>query len=287
LLPSDISATLGPLFIATKQQKQVFGGQMYEQLDVEKPRSPSVTNLVTELPRTLLEMSALSLAWPLLRGLKRGDGHPVMLLPGFLASDQSTVVLRRYLKRMGYVPVGWDLGRNTGQFDIMANRLPEVFLDLVEKTGEKISLVGQSLGGVFARELARLYPDHVRQVVALGSPIRMDKSDAVASIVSRMFEESTGMTPDEMRDALEFFGESESPPVPMTAIYSKADGVVHWEGCMEKEEDSITQNIRVCGSHCGMAFNPAIYHIIADRLAQPVDGWEKYQRSAAMAATYA
>lgn len=259
---------------------------MYEQLDVDKPRNPSVANLVTELPRTLLEMSALSLAWPLLRSLKRGDGHPVMLLPGFLASDESTRVLRRYLQRMGYTPFGWDLGRNTGQFDIMANRLPEVFLDLVEKTGEKISLVGQSLGGVFARELARLYPDHVRQVVALGSPINMDKSDAVAALVTRMFEQSTGMTPEEMRDALEFFDETNSPPVPMTAIYSKADGVVHWEGCMEREEDHMTQNIEVCGSHCGMAFNPSIYRIIADRLAQPADDWQKYQRSAVLAAAY-
>ena len=260
---------------------------MYEQLDVAKPRGPALSNLATELPRTLLEMSALSLSWPLLRGLKRGDGHPVMLLPGFLAGDRSTALLRRYLQRMGYSPTGWSLGQNTGQFDIMATRLPEVFLDLVEASGQKISLVGQSLGGVFARELARLYPDHVRQVISLGSPIRMDKSDAVASIVSRMFEQSTGMTPDEMRDALEFFDESSSPPVPMTAVYSKGDGVVHWEGCMERDEDEMTQNVQVCGSHCGMAFNPSIYHIVADRLAQPEDDWQKYQRPAVFTAAYA
>jgi pimeloyl-ACP methyl ester carboxylesterase len=263
------------------------GGLMYEQLDVEEQRRPALVNLVTEIPRALLDMSALSLAWPMLRRLSRGDGHTVMLLPGFMASDQSTRLMRRYLRRMGYSPVGWELGRNMGHFDIMASRLPEAFLELSEKTGEKISLVGQSLGGVFARELARLYPDRVRQVISLGSPIRMDKSDAVASIVARMFEQATGMTPEAMRDALEFFDESESPPVPMTAIYSKCDGVVHWEGCMEKFEDKITQNIQVTGSHCGMGFNPSIYHIIADRLAQPEDGWEKYQRSAALSAVYA
>ena len=263
------------------------GGSMYEQLDVGKSRRPSLANLVTEVPRTFLEMSALAMAWPMLRSLSRGDGHTVMVLPGFLASDQSTRMMRGYLQRMGYSPVGWDLGRNMGHFDIMASRLPETFLDLVEKTGEKVSLIGQSLGGVFARELARLYPDHVRQVISLGSPIRMDKSDAVASIVARMFEQSTGMTPEEMRDALDFFDESESPPVPMTAVYSKCDGVVHWEGCMEKFEDKLTQNVRVFGSHCGMGFNPSVYHIIADRLAQPEDGWEKYQRTAALSAVYA
>jgi len=260
---------------------------MYEQLDVGKPRRPLLTNLVTEIPRTLLEMSALSMAWPMLRSLSQGDGHTVMLLPGFMASDRSTRLMRRYLQRMGYSPYGWDLGRNTGHFDIMASHLPEAFLDLVEQTGEKVSLIGQSLGGVFARELARLYPDRVRQVISLGSPIRMDKSDAVASVVARMFKQSTGMTPEQMRDALEFFDESQSPPVPMTAIYSKGDGVVHWEGCMEQFEDKTTQNIRVFGSHCGMAFNPSIYHIIADRLAQPEDGWEQYQRPAALAAVYA
>jgi hypothetical protein len=236
------------------------GGLMYEQLDVEEQRRPALVNLVTEIPRALLDMSALSLAWPMLRRLSRGDGHTVMLLPGFMASDQSTRLMRRYLRRMGYSPVGWELGRNMGHFDIMASRLPEAFLELSEKAGEKISL---------------------------GSPIRMDKSDAVASIVARMFEQATGMTPEAMRDALEFFDESESPPVPMTAIYSKCDGVVHWEGCMEKFEDKITQNIQVTGSHCGMGFNPSIYHIIADRLAQPEDGWEKYQRSAALSAVYA
>jgi len=259
---------------------------MYEQLDVEKSRRPLLTNLVTEIPRTFLEMGALSMSWPMLCNLRRGDGHTVMLLPGFLASDQSTKLMRRYLQCMGYSSVGWDLGRNTGHFDLMASRLPETFLDIVEQAGEKISLIGQSLGGVFARELARLYPDRVRQVISLGSPIRMDKSDAVASIVARMFEQSTGMTPEEMRDALEFFDENESPPVPMTAIYSKGDGIVHWEGCMEKFEDKMTQNIRVFGSHCGMAFNPSIYHIIADRLAQPENGWEKYQRPAALSAVY-
>ncbi|MFT5098567.1 MAG: pimeloyl-ACP methyl ester carboxylesterase [Patiriisocius sp.] len=260
---------------------------MYEQLDVEKPPGPSLKNLLTEIPRTLFQLGTLPMVWPMLRTLSKGDGHKVMVLPGFMASDSSTALLRRYLERMGYSPVGWDLGRNTGSFDIMATRLPEVFLDLVDSTDGKISLIGQSLGGVFARELGRLYPDQVRQVISLGSPIRMDKSDAVASIVARLFEQSTGMTPEEMRDALEFFDESVSPPVPMTAVYSKGDGIVHWQGCMEELEDGMTQNIQVCGSHCGMAFNPAIYHIVADRLAQAENNWVKYKRPAAVAALYA
>lgn len=259
---------------------------MYEALEIKKSPGPSLLNLLTEVPRTLIEISTLSLSWAPLRTLPKGDGHTVMVSPGFLASDESTRVLRLYLQKMGYNAVGWGLGRNTGRFDIMAKRLPEAFLELVEQTGEKISLVGQSLGGVFSRELARLYPDQVRQVITLGSPIQLTKSAAVAEVVSRLFEESTGMTPDEMRDALEFFDESDSPPVPLTAIYSKGDGVVHWSGCLEADEDHQTQNIQVCGSHCGMAFNPAIYHIIADRLAQAENTWQKYEKPNGLTAAF-
>lgn len=260
---------------------------MYEILETRKTKTPSLINLLTELPRTLLDMTSLSVFWGPLRSLPKGDGHTIMVLPGFMAGDESTKLLCTYLNRMGYNAQGWGLGRNTGQFDIMANRLPEAFLHLVDRSQGKVSLIGQSLGGVFSRELARLYPDQVRQVISLGSPIRMDKTDAVASIVSKLFERSTGMTPEEMRDALEYFDELTSPPVPMTAIYSKGDGVVHWEGCMEQTEDHNTQNIQVCGSHCGMGFNPTIYHILADRLAQAEDAWEKYQRPLALQAAFA
>ena len=259
---------------------------MYERIEVRRAPGPSLANLFTELPRTLAEISSLPLSWLPLSTLPKGDGHTVMVSPGFLASDESTRVLRYYLKRMGYDARGWGLGRNTGRFDIMAKRLPDAFLELAEETGEKISLIGQSLGGVFSRELARLYPDQVRQVISLGSPIQMEKSEAVAAVVSRMFEQSTGMSPEEMKEALEYFDETSAPPVPMTAIYSKGDGVVHWCACMEQEEGDHTQNIRVCGSHCGMGFNASIYHIIADRLAQAENAWQKYQRPVALEAVY-
>lgn len=250
---------------------------MYEEIQVVEQRRPSLFHLMTEIPRTLVEMTALSVSLPLLSTVAKGDGHTVMVLPGFLAGDESTAVLRSYLRTMKYRPYGWGLGRNTGKFDLMASTLPEAFLALCEKAEGKITLIGQSLGGVYARELARLYPDKVRQVISLGSPITMDKTNEVATLVSSLFEKSTGMTPEEMKQALEFFDESQSPPVPMTAIYSHSDGVVHWEGCIEAEEDHQTQNIRVCSSHCGMAFHPAIYHIIADRLSQPADDWQKYE----------
>ena len=111
-------------------------------------------------------------------------------------------------------------------------------------------------------------------MITLGSPFSMSGSDASNGLVRRLFEQQSGVSVEQMRDR---FADDSSPPVPLTAIYSKGDGVVHWSGCMEKDEDAITQNIRVPGSHCGMGFNPIIYRIVADRLSQRVGEWAKYQ----------
>lgn len=254
---------------------------MYEELDVAEQRSaaPPLVNALTELPRTLLEMSSLVMSMPWLATQPRGDGHKVMVLPGFLAGDESTAVLRRYLDYLGYEALPWKLGRNTGRAEIMQRTLIERFLRECSGAGddEKISLVGQSLGGVFARELARLYPGNVRQVITLGSPFGTRESGTTLPLVQRMFEQQSGMTIEAMRELLMSMDPHVSPPVPITAIYSKGDGVVNWQVCREQEEDGQTQNIEVCGSHCGMGFNPAIYHIIADRLTQSQHDWQKFE----------
>lgn len=233
-------------------------------------------NALSELPRTLFEMAGLMATLPLLGSLRHGDGHPVLVLPGFMAGDESTLVLRRYLKAMGYRSLQWTLGRNTGCPEIMQYRLVELLLELSDRFDTRLSLVGQSLGGVFARELARLYPERVRQVITLGSPIALRNSSTTLPIVRRLFEQSAGMTAEEMRDLLADMAPDISPPVPLTAIYSKGDGIVNWRVCREPTEDHQTQNIEIIGSHCGMAFNPAIYYLIADRLAQPEDDWQRF-----------
>jgi len=252
---------------------------MYEEIDVAAWRAgaPPLANALTELPRTLMEMQGLLAALPLLSMARRRDGDPVLLLPGFLAGDESTAVIRRFLTRLGYEPLPWDLGRNTGRAEIMQRLLPERMLDLARSAGRRLSLVGQSLGGVYARELARMYPDHVRQVITLGSPFATRHGTSTVPIVRRLFEQQSGMTVEAMRELLESMDPHVSPPVPMTAIYSRGDGVVNWRVCKEAEEDEMTQNIEVCGSHCGMAFNPLIYRIVADRLAQREDDWQHYK----------
>lgn len=260
---------------------------MYQKLDLPaklssnenlKSRPPSLLNALTEIPRTLLDIGALCLSAPFLASMPRGDGHPVMVLPGFMASDQSTAVLRGYLKQLGYDSMGWELGQNSGRFEIIHHILIARFLEAVEECGDKITLIGQSLGGVYARELARLFPDKVRQVITLGSPFGVVNGTAANPLVRSLFEIQSGLSIEEMREAIFEMDPHKTPPVPLTAIFSKGDGVVNWRVCREAFEDFETDNIEVFGAHCGMGFNAAIYYIIADRLAQPRDDWKKFER---------
>ena len=251
---------------------------MYEPLDVPEQTvsGPSFWDSATELPRVLLEMTSLTYSWPLLAGTRKGDGHTVLVLPGFTAGDQSTLVLRRLLSRLGYRALPWELGANTGSFELQA-RLRDRFNVITERYPEPISLVGQSLGGVFARILAHERPDRVRQIITLGSPFGSSSPDTVNSLVSRLFQNVSGMSREEMRDQMTVFPPT-APPVPSTAIYSKSDGVVHWSACMEYDGQQ-AENVEVLSSHTGMAFNPLVLHVIADRLSQPLDDWQPFQRS--------
>ncbi len=251
---------------------------LYEELDVERNRSrpPSFVNTLTELPRALLELGHLYTALPSLSLAARGDKHPLLLVPGFMAGDASLGLLRRYLRYLGYRPETWGFGRNMGSPEHLFDHLPERLADMADKAGEPVSLIGQSLGGVFSRELAREYPDLIRQVITLGSPFRISGSANTVRGLSHLFQVSSGRSVDEVIAMLRDRDFHQSPDVPLTAIYSKGDGVVHWESCREEEQDHHTQNIRVPGSHCGMGFNSVIYYIIADRLSQKVDAWQKF-----------
>jgi pimeloyl-ACP methyl ester carboxylesterase len=251
---------------------------VYQTLEFEKYRapSPSTWHSATELPRVLMELYSLFYTWPLLGAAPRGDGHPVLVLPGFAAGDESTAVLRRYLARLGYQPLPWGLGRNTGSFELQ-EQLVRAFYTLTRAHSRRISIVGQSLGGVFARELARQFPDHVRFTVTLGSPFSSAGPESANGTVARLFQYMSGMTQDEMRDQMLGYP-PEPPPVPSTAIYSKSDGVVHWSSCLEYPGTQ-AENIEVIASHTGMAMNPVVYHVIADRLAQPERDWKPFERT--------
>lgn len=220
-------------------------------------------------------MTSLAYAWPWLGSAPRGDGHGVLVLPGFTAGDDSTAILRRYLKRLGYAALPWELGQNTGSPEIQ-ERLIHRFETLTEQYDQRISLVGQSLGGVYARELARQFGDRVRLVITLGSPFSSPGPESTNAMVSRLFQYLSGMNQEQMRDQMLSFA-PEPPPVPSTAIYSRADGVVHWSTCLEYEGEQ-AENIEILGSHTGMAMNPAVFHVLADRLGQSAGAWRPFDR---------
>ena len=248
---------------------------MYEEFedDVRSFRPPSLLNTVTELPRTLMEMGSLLATMPLLSRLPKGDQHPVLLLPGFMASDDSTIVLRRYLLRMGYEPLPWLLGRNTGRMDLLEEKLVDRFEQLRRTYRCKISIIGQSLGGVFAREIARRFPNDVRQVITLGSPFGARKESSATPLVARLFRQQSGMTVVEMRDRLS--DAKIGSTVPSTSIFSRGDGIVNWRVCQEVD-GAMAESVEVIGSHCGMGFNPLVYFIVADRLSLPIGKWRKF-----------
>jgi len=234
--------------------------------------------------RAVLEMGACFFAYPLLRAAPRGDGHPVLVLPGLAATDRSTEMLRSYLADLGYSPHGWELGRNYGHHHTVEGELLDRLLELYDRSGRKVSIVGWSLGGVLARELAFAAPDAVRCVISLGSPIA---ACGTTTNAWHLYEYTSGRRRAGKRDAHAHDDEHcpscahtrRRPPrtVPTTSIFSRTDGVVSWRASLEEESET-SENIEVEGSHCGLGHNPAVLYAVADRLAQPEGEWKPFDR---------
>ena len=242
---------------------------MHSTSDASAP--PSRELLLLEL-RAVWELGAFFALYPLLRSAPRGDGHPVLVLPGLAASDTSTRPLRAFLKDRGYSAHGWALGPNHGPRPGVEAKMQERLAALFHRHRRKLSLIGWSLGGVFAREMARKAPEQVRSVITLGSPFA---GAPRASNAWKLYERVSQRKADdwERRETMR-----RPPPVPATAIYSRSDGIVAWQGCLEQEGPE-SENIEVEGSHCGLGHNPAVLFAIADRLAQAEGQWRHFDRS--------
>ena len=236
-------------------------------------RPPSRTLMLLE-GRAIHEFGAFLGALPLLSLAPRGDGHPVLVLPGLIASDVSTRPLRSFLENRGYAVTGWRQGRNLGLRQGVQQAMIDLVRELADTHQRKISMVGWSLGGLYARQLAKMMPDRVRSVITLGSPFA---SHPRATNAWRVYEMASGRRADEQDPR--FGGRlSEAPPVPTTAIYSRSDGICAWQGCMEKSS-AISESIEVESSHCGMGHHPAVVYAVADRLAQAEGQWKPFDRS--------
>lgn len=224
--------------------------------------------------RAVVELGAFFALRGALSMLPKGDGHSVLVLPGFLASDRSTKPMRDLLNSLGYSAHGWDMGRNI-RIDNARESAMNALLDRLHgESGRKVSIIGWSLGGVFAREIAKNAPDKVRQVISLGSPISNDRGHTSAR---RLFERLNGPEPEPLQQG-RFRNLDEAPPVPTTSILTKSDGIVAWRGSVQKPGPQ-TDNIEVVASHCGLGVNPMVMYALADRLAQAEGEWRPFDRS--------
>jgi len=223
------------------------------------------------------EFSLLMTSRPLLRNTPMGDGHPIIVCPGFAAGDISTSILRNFLKSKDYNVHGWELGRNFGIKTVgtKGEALAERVIDLYRHTHRKVTLIGWSLGGILAREVAKQLPDQVRQVITLGSPIAgKPESSNIDWLYRRLTGHRTGT-----QELSELEHNLINPPdfVPSTSIYSKTDGIVAWQTCIEPKTP-LTDNIEVVASHCGLGFNPIVFYALADRLCLPEGEWVPFDR---------
>jgi len=229
----------------------------------------------SEPVRALASAGALAAGLPLLRLAPRGEPHPVLVLPGLMASDVSTGALRRWVGRLGYPVVGWDLGRNRGPTPEVVAALPALVDRLAEQYGGTVSIVGQSLGGIFARRLAMRSPRQVRQVITLGSPFRLTERGGDDTAAARLYRSLAPLhAANRIHSAR---GVDRALPVPSTSVYSRWDGVVDWRACLQPVT-ATSENVGVHAAHLGMGHDPAVLWVVADRLSQPEGGWQPFRR---------
>jgi pimeloyl-ACP methyl ester carboxylesterase len=243
--------------------------------DARGHEAPSLALMALEW-RAPLEFSAALGSLPLLNRAAKGDGHSVLVFPGLIAGDVSTLPLRGYLKSQGYDVQGWLQGLNLGPRPGVLEKSEAQVRELARSSGRKLSLIGWSLGGIYAREIAKALPEHVRCVITLGTPFT---GHPRATNAWRLYELAAGhkIETHPKRGRLH-----EAPPVPTTSIYSKTDGVVAWQCSVQDVRASAhgeVENIEVVASHLGLGMNPAAMYAIADRLAQPEGRWQPFHRN--------
>ncbi|HSQ01034.1 MAG TPA: alpha/beta hydrolase [Candidatus Dormibacteraeota bacterium] len=238
--------------------------------EVTPIRAPARRLLLLE-GRALLELAALLPAYPVLRRAPSGDGHAVLVLPGLMASDFSTRTLRGFLRDKGYHAHGWKQGRNLGPSEPLIAAMVERLVDVHRRSGRRVSLIGWSLGGIYARELARAMPELVRQVITLASPFRdLDAVNVPRFLRGRARSRNPIGDGDAVRARLR-----QPLSVPTTAIFSRSDGITAGDSCRADAAPQ-TENLEVDSSHIGFGHHPVVLLAIADRLAQPEGAWRPF-----------
>ena len=226
----------------------------------------TITRVMPEARSTLLELTApaefasLLLSLPGLVSQPRGRGETVLVFPGFGGGDGSTALLRRYLRFLGYRVDGWGLGTNRGNVPQLLAQLISDVRNRHRQDGRPVRLLGWSLGGYLAREVARELPEAVDRVVTLGSPVVGGPRYTLTAPIYRLAGVDLDAIDREIRRR-----EQVPLQVPVTAVYSRRDGIVNWEACIDHKSRSV-EHIEVDASHIGMGSNPEVLRVVAQRM---------------------
>lgn len=223
---------------------------------------PPLFNVLLET-RAVTEWTSMFWLYPFIPKHKSKKSKPILLMPPYLGNDNSTIFVRKYLKSIGFKTYKWDLGVNM----INSKSLPKLIekLDeIYEKHQEKVSLVGWSGGGLFAKIIANRYPEKVEQLITIGSPVWGVKNMKTPIIKTLEFVRGAKLRERNLKLIKEL---EKIPKVPITCIYTKTDGLIPWKNCMEAEtfRDDI-KNVEVFGSHCGMGANATVLLTVANAL---------------------
>jgi pimeloyl-ACP methyl ester carboxylesterase len=222
--------------------------------------APGRSDRVGEI-RAAVQVPRLLVRLPGLAAAPRGDGRRVIDIPGWRTPEAVTAPLRAYLRWLGYDARSWGLGANRGDPERDAERLVEVIRD----DAATVSLIGWSLGGVVAREVARAVPDRVRRVICYGSPVVGGPTFTVGARtygreecerIARLIEETDAERPIR---------------VPVTAIFTRRDGMVDWRACIDRASRDV-EHVEVASTHLGLGIDPDVWAIVADRLARAPGG---------------
>jgi pimeloyl-ACP methyl ester carboxylesterase len=211
------------------------------------------------------------------RSLPAGDGHPVILFPGLAADQTAMRPLHKLCEDLGYTVYDWGRGFNTGpvgDVDAWIEELGVQVQNVACAHDSTVSLIGWSLGGIYAREISRLMPGNVRQVITLGTPFAGDGDATNVGWLFRMLSGQAAVVDDALALRMR-----STPPVPTTSIYSRSDGVVAWQACVEACHHERAESVEVQASHIGLVWNPGVWSVIADRLAQPEGRWRNHPRA--------
>lgn len=233
--------------------------------------APSLALLGVEPFRAALEYAGMKLMDR--EALPEGDGHPVIIFPGLAADKRALVPLRNCCEALGYAVYDWEQGFNTGpqgDIDEWLENLALHVRGVATLHNRRVSLIGWSLGGIYAREIAKLRPPLVRQVITLGTPFLSRGHETNVGWLYRLVNGAQPFVDDKLAARLR-----ETPPVPTTSIYSRTDGVVAWETCRIDGSCDAGENVEVEGSHLGLPWNPEVLQVVAERLSRRESAWRR------------